>query len=419
MDIQVTALGAIIGLALSIFLIIRKFNPAYSLILGALVGGIVGGASLTDTVTLMIDGAKGITPAVLRIIAAGILAGVLIQSGAAAKIAETIIEKLGEKKALLAIALSTLILTAVGVFIDVAVITVSPIALAIAKRINLSKMSILLAMIGGGKSGNMMSPNPNTISCATNFNVELSSLMGANIIPAIIGLIVTVIIAKTLIKKGEFNNENVETTKKIELPSFKAAIIGPITTIILLALRPTIGISVDPIIALPLGGIVGAIAMGKIKNVKSYMEFGLSKMTGVAILLLGTGTVAGIVANSTLKDVILKLLETSGLPLFLLAPVSGILMSGATASTTAGATVASATFSATLVAGGIKALYAAAMIHTGATVLDHLPHGSFFHATAGASQVNFSERLKLIPYESVIGLSMTLISTIIYGIVLK
>ena len=158
MDIQVTALGAIIGLALSIFLIIRKFNPAYSLILGALVGGIVGGASLTDTVTLMIDGAKGITPAVLRIIAAGILAGVLIQSGAAAKIAETIIEKLGEKKALLAIALSTLILTAVGVFIDVAVITVSPIALAIAKRINLSKMSILLAMIGGGKSGNMMSP---------------------------------------------------------------------------------------------------------------------------------------------------------------------------------------------------------------------------------------------------------------------
>ena len=98
MDIQVTALGAIIGLALSIFLIIRKFNPAYSLILGALVGGIVGGASLTDTVTLMIDGAKGITPAVLRIIAAGILAGVLIQSGAAAKIAETIIENWERKK---------------------------------------------------------------------------------------------------------------------------------------------------------------------------------------------------------------------------------------------------------------------------------------------------------------------------------
>ena len=57
-----------------------------------------------------------------------VLAGVLIESGAANTIAETITNKLGETRALLALALATLILTAVGVFIDVAVITVSPIA---------------------------------------------------------------------------------------------------------------------------------------------------------------------------------------------------------------------------------------------------------------------------------------------------
>ncbi|SUY72788.1 gluconate permease [Clostridium putrefaciens] len=56
----VTALGAIVALALAIVLIIKKVHPAYGLILGALVGGIVGGAGLTGTVTLMIDGAKGI-----------------------------------------------------------------------------------------------------------------------------------------------------------------------------------------------------------------------------------------------------------------------------------------------------------------------------------------------------------------------
>lgn len=95
---QVSALGALIGLSLSIFLIIRKNNPAYSLILGALVGGITGGVSVQGTVNLMIGGAQGITPAVIRILTAGVLAGVLIESGAAAKIAETIIEKLGEKK---------------------------------------------------------------------------------------------------------------------------------------------------------------------------------------------------------------------------------------------------------------------------------------------------------------------------------
>jgi len=39
-----TTLGAVVGLAIAIVLIIRKVHPAYSLILGALLGGIIGGA---------------------------------------------------------------------------------------------------------------------------------------------------------------------------------------------------------------------------------------------------------------------------------------------------------------------------------------------------------------------------------------
>ena len=58
----------------------------------------------------------------------------------------------------------------------------------------------------------------------------------------------------------------------------------------------------------------------------------------------------------------------------------------------------------------------AAMIHAGATVLDHLPHGSFFHATGGSVQMDMKERLKLIPYESLVGLVLTIISTLIFGI---
>ena len=37
-----TTIGAVAGLAIAIVLIIRKVHPAYSLILGALVGGIIG-----------------------------------------------------------------------------------------------------------------------------------------------------------------------------------------------------------------------------------------------------------------------------------------------------------------------------------------------------------------------------------------
>lgn len=149
----------------------------------------------------MIDGAKGIMPAILRILTAGVLAGILIGSGAAARIAETIVEKIGESRALIALVIATYVLTAVGVFIDVAVITVSPIALAIAYNAKLSKSAILLAMVGGGKAGNIISPNPNTISAANNFNVPLTSLMGSGIIPSLFGIIVAIILSKRLINK--------------------------------------------------------------------------------------------------------------------------------------------------------------------------------------------------------------------------
>lgn len=418
MEVQITTLGALLGLVVAIVLIIKKVQPVYSLILGAVVGGLVGGAGIEGTVSVMISGAKDIMPAILRIVTSGVLAGVLIKTGAAAKIADQIVKSLGEKRALFAIALSTMILTAVGVFIDVAVITVAPIALAIAKKLGYSPMVILLAMIGGGKAGNIVSPNPNTIAAAENFGVELSSLMVANIIPAIVGLVVTVMLTSLLNKKYKGVQETkIEEVEEVELPSFFAAIIGPIVTIILLSLRPLIGISIDPLIALPVGGIIGVLVMGKGKNINEYLTFGLSKMMPVAILLIGTGTVAGIIKASGLQATTIGVLNALNMPAFVLAPISGILMCAATASTTSGSTIASATFSQAIVGVGISPIGGAAMVHAGATVLDHLPHGSFFHATAGATGMSIGQRLKLIPYESLVGLSMTLVSTIMWGII--
>ncbi len=415
--VSVTAIGAIVALSVAIALILKKVPPAYGMLIGALVGGLVGSASLSDTVSLMISGAQGITTAVMRILAAGVLAGVLIESGAASTIAETIVKKLGETRALLALVLSTMILTAVGVFVDVAVITVSPIALALAKRGGLSKAAILLAMIGGGKAGNIMSPNPNAIAASDAFHIPLTSVMAAGITPAVFGVVLTYFLAKRLINKGSLvAKAEVSESSTQALPAFLPAIIAPLFAIVLLALRPLADIKIDPLIALPLGGIVGALAMGKIKQVSQFATSGLLKMAPVAIMLLGTGALAGIISNSGLKDLLINGLSASGLPSYVLAPISGALMSFATASTTAGTAVASNVFSATLLELGVSGLAGAAMIHAGATVLDHMPHGSFFHATGGSVNMDIKERLKLIPYETTVGLMMTIISTLIFGV---
>ena len=309
-----------------------------------------------------------------------------------------------------------MIICAVGVFVDISVITVAPIAIAIGQKAGLTKSSILLAMIGGGKAGNIVSPNPNTIAASEAFSVDLTALMIKNIIPAIFALAATVILATMLSKKGKdlIVAADADKNTKNDLPNFLAAISGPAVVIVLLALRPLFDISIDPLIALPVGGLVSILATGHAKQTISITEFGLSKVISVSVLLIGTGTIAGIIKASALQYDVINLIEAMNMPAFVLAPLSGILMAAATASTTAGTTIASQTFGATLLAQGVPALAGGAMIHAGATVLDSLPHGSFFHATGGSVNMSISDRMKLIPYEAIVGLTSTIVAIVLY-----
>ena len=415
-----SALAAVIGLLLSIVLIIKKVSPVFSLMLGAVVGGLLAGWGLESTVSHMIGGVKDITPAIVRILAAGVLTGMLVKTGAASTIAHSIIKALGEKYIYLALALSAMILTGMGVFIDVAVITIAPIAIIMGNKLQLSKMKLLLAMIGGGKCGNIMSPNPNTIIAAENFDAPLSSVMAAGIVPALIGLAVTVFVIIPLMPKEKPTSLEGDKAKGEEakgeeaLPALWRSLLGPIVTIILLALRPIAGIVIDPMIALPIGGVVGIIATAKWRDTAACLTYGLEKMSGIAILLVGTGTLAGIIKASAIKDVLVGMLAGWSNGGTFMAPIAGALMSAATASTTAGATIASASFGGAILAAGVTAVWGAAMTNAGATTLDHLPHGSFFHATGGSMGFSVSERLRLIPYETLVGLILTLGSIGVY-----
>lgn len=409
-----TTLGALLGLVLAIVLIIRKVTPAYALILGALVGGFCGGGGLTGTVSAMISGTQSMMPSVLRILVSGILVGALVKTGSAAKIADALVSRVGTRFALAAIALATLIVTAVGVFIDIAVITVAPVALAVGKKAKLPVPALLLAMVGGGKAGNVLSPNPNTIAVAEAFKLDLTSVMLANLIPACAALAMTALLAQLLASRWTTCATTLDISEPTAtLPSFLQAVAGPLTVIALLSLRPLFGVVIDPLIALPAGGLVSILLCGKARETIAYSQFGLSKVAGVSILLIGTGTIAGIVKSSGLNADMITLLNACHLPVWALAPISSVLLAGATASTTAGVTIAAQTFAETLGAAGIPALASAAMLHAGGTVFDALPHGSFFHATAGAVGMSVKDRLKLFPFGALVGTTSVVTSVLV------
>ncbi|WP_423409417.1 GntP family permease [Heyndrickxia sp. MSNUG] len=421
--------GAILGLIIAIILIFKKVNPVYALFAGAIVGGLAGGASLDETVNIVIEGTNSVMPAVVRVLAAGVLAGILIESGAAEKMAETIVGKLGDKKAILAIALASMIITAVGVFVTVTVIIIAPIALSVGRKTGLSKPSILIAIIGGAKAGNIISPNPNTIAVAKGFDVDLSQVMLHGFLPATGGIIATVLIARLLSNKGTKISESdqLEKIHSKDKPSFGKAIVAPAAAIGLLAINPVgsllhldalASVKIDSMIILPFAGIVGLIAMGKFDRVIEYTTSGFNKMTGVAMILIGAGSIAGIISHSNLSSVVVNSIEAAGISGTLLAPIAGILMGGATAATSTGTIVAVGTFGNAIIDMGVAPLSAAIMVHAGATVLDHLPHGNFFHVSADAVKMNIRERMTLLPYETAVGFIMTIIATIMYGFIL-
>ena len=425
--------GAIAGLVFAIVLIIRKVTPAYALILGALLGGLLGGGGLVGTVSAMVSGTQAMMPSVLRILASGVLVGALVKTGSAAKIADAIVAGLGTRFALVAVALAAMIVTAVGVFVDIAVITVAPVALAVGRRANISVPALLLAMVGGGKAGNVISPNPNTIAVAEAFKLDLTTVMAANLVPAAVALVVTVLLSGWLARRtsrssrasssslssdssltSESSRASESSDSAFSSPALVQALAGPLVVVGLLSLRPLCGFVVDPLVALPAGGLVSILVCGQYRQAVAYSEFGLSKVIGVSILLIGTGTVAGIVKGSGLNGDMIRLLNVCHLPVFALAPVSSVLLSGATASTTAGVTIAGQTFAGTLLQAGVPAVSAAAMLHAGGTIFDALPHGSFFHATAGAVGMSVKDRLKLFPFGTLVGATTTVTSVVVY-----
>lgn len=432
MDVGVTVSwwAALIGLALAIILILWKLNPVYSLLLGAIVGSILGGANLVQTINIMVVGSQSVVGTILRVLAAGMLAGVMMESGSADTLARTIVMKLGDRLAIFALALATMVITAVGVFIPVAVLIVAPIALEAGKRMHISKLALLVALSGGGKAGNIISPNPNTIAAAKGFGVELSQVMIADFIPALFGLAMTVVLASLLRNKGskvldeDIANLTADTPERTDLPSLKSSLVTPVVAIILLLLNPIGSIfhidfltkfNLDALYVLPIAAIIGAIAMGQGKKIREYAQSGMGRMTDVVLILIGAGAIGGLITNSSLPQQVINLIKASHLSGTILAPIAGILMAAAAASTSTGVILATGSFGKAILGFGVAPLAAAAMVHTGAIVIDHLPHGNYFHVTANAMHMDITERSKGILYESIIGLTCAFVATIMYG----
>ncbi|MGL5254584.1 MAG: GntP family permease [Brevinema sp.] len=408
--------GILVGLLISIILVLRKWHGAYALITGAFIGAILGGGSLHTTTSAMIAGIQNMAPAIIRVMTAGVLVGTLISTGAAVRIADSIIDTLGVKHIFVALGISSALLTGIGIFMDVAFITLAPIALSMAKKLKISKISVLLALGGGCKVGNFVSPNPPIIAVSESFGVSIPKVMAFNFIPGVFSLILAILIAKRYANIGALVTTEAPEIDHHHLPRLWASVIGPITAIILL-IPSSVLPALDPLIALPIGGFVGLMAMGKIGEVASITRIGLERVSGVVVLLLGIGAFVGVISASDIARSNINFMHSMNISPIVIAPLSGIIFSSATGSATAGAIISSISFSEFLLQEGVPPLAGASLVSAGAVALDHTPHGSFFHISKDNLNLSLKERFRTYHWEILIGLSIPLFASIFHLII--
>lgn len=224
-----------------------------------------------------------------------------------------------------------------------------------------------------------------------------------------------------MVTDQEAVNNTADTSK---YPPLHQAIVAPLVAVILLMINPIGSLSgiealsnfkVDALYILPIAGIIGMLAMGQGKKILQYSSSGLNKMTATVLILIGAGGIAGLIAASDLSTQVVQLIQASGISGTFLAPISGILMAAATASTSTGVILATGSFGQAILDMGTAPLAAAVMVHTGATVIDSLPQGNYFHVTADSMKMTIKQRLGLVPYEAIVGGTMTLVATMVYG----
>ena len=421
--IMINFYGALIGLAIAIFLILRKLNPAAALMTGAVVGILIGGGNLDTALEIIIQGTSNISGITARVIAGGVLAGVLIGTGSVEAIALGIVNKLGEKRAILAITLSAVITSAIGVFITVGVMILAPIGLGVAAKTGMSKAALILALSGGAKAGNIISPNPNTVAAAGGFDLSLSEVMIGGLLPGLVGFISTIILANLIKNKGQRVTLKPETEEvQQEAPiKFRQAIVGPVVAMGLLVFPPVISmltafeLHIDVLYVLPTAALIHVICLRKLNRLVSYVNMGMLKMMPIVFALIGAGAIGQMITSSTLPVMIADLIFAMGIPPALLAPISGAIMGFATGSTSTGVILATESFSSTLLYMGVAPLSAAVMVHAGSMVIDYVPHGNYVLASLESFKIEIKDRMKIMPYEALVGLSMAITAILVFG----
>lgn len=364
--------------------------------------------------------------------------GILEASGGAQKIAETLIDKFGQKKAGWALGITGLVI-GTTVFFEACVVVLIPLVFSVVRTTKKSTLYYAIPLLAGLASGYaFVPPSAGSVLTANALDVNLGMMIMVGVPTAIISMLIAGIIwggfigNKIFAALPEDGNENVHSEK--ELPPFGlvlSVVLIPLVLILLGTISKYVAISQSvadilgfigkPFFALTIATLAAMYFLGIRRGfagaqIKAIFDKSL-KPTGMILLVIASGgVIRWMLQDSGLGNIIGPILESSSMPLILVAFLIALLVRASVGSSIVAMTMASGIMASMPAVMETSMLYRAAMccaICGGATALSHVNDAGFWLV---GTFLHIDEKTTLKSWtvmETLIGISALIVSMII------
>ena len=340
----------VIGLGVMMFLLLKtKLGALSSMLIGALIIGLGSGLGGPETVKIITGGFGSTTSSIGIVIIFGtILGSILEKTNAAHKIAYTILGKVGDKNACLALNISGWIVS-IPVFSDVAFVMLSPLYKAIAKKTKYPVGPLAVSMaLGLLITNSFVPPTPAPLAVAGLIGLDIGqaimySLIGS-IIPSLMGwgyaqfyLMKKPEIWYTYSDKSVLEDVIGSDSKPVtdeDMPSFAASIIPILIPIILIIINTTakmllpedasiLGITSfvgDSNVAVAIGVVFAVLLLrDKLTSdmIVNTMSESLKECGPIIFITAAGGSLAKVIDATGMGTAFADVLVNSGLPIVL------------------------------------------------------------------------------------------------------
>lgn len=433
-------IAAAVGIICLLLLIIKfKLHPVISMMISAIIIGVGAGMPLTmisDTVEKGVG--KTLQGIALLVGLGSMFGGVLEVSGGAQKIAQTLIDKFGQKKAGWALGLTGLVI-GTTVFFEAGVVVLIPLAFSVAKQTRKSTLYYAIPLLAGLASGYaFVPPSAGSVLVANALGVNLGTMIMVGVPTALLCMLVSGVIWGTFIGNKIFtklpaNVEEIQDDGK-ELPAF-GLVLGVILIPLILILLSTIskympipeslknilGFLGKPFLALTIATLAAMYFLGirrgfTKEQLKKILDHSLRPVGMILLVIASGGVIRWMLQDSGLGMIIGPTLEKSGLPLILIAFLIALLVRASVGSSIVAMTMASGVMATMPAVMATSMLYRAAMccaICGGATALSHVNDAGFWLV---GTFLEIDEKTTLKSWtimETLIGVTSLIVSLII------